>query len=375
MNTPKYKIGFTIGEPAGIGPEILLKVLSNQAMLDYIIPIVFAAPKVLSAHRRRLNIEKLNTTYISNPSRIKTNTINIVNIGELKEDIVFGKPTNKTGSIARKSLQRGVKWLAENNIDALVTLPIDKHNIKNEDFPYNGHTDYLKDVFKTETLMFMVADNIKIATVTNHIPISKIPEVISQELIETKLKLLIDSLIKDFGIEKPKIAILGLNPHAGDNGIIGTEEIEIILPALQNVEQEKNAILLGCYPADGFFANELYKKFDAVLAMYHDQGLIPFKFIARYEGVNFTAGLPKIRTSPDHGTAYDIAGKGIANEQSLLKAIFTAIDIIRNRKIYEDLPEPLQPQNPNEVRHFVNSRKAKQTNVKKENNDNEDTEA
>ena len=353
MNKPKYKIAFTIGEPTGIGPEILLKVLSNPILLEYIIPIVFAPIKLLNFYGKRIGTPKLNLYKINNHKNIKPNFINIVNIGDVKEEIVFGKPTTETGNIARKSLQEATKWTQQKYVDALVTLPIDKNNIKSQNFPYNGHTDYFKSVFNTESLMFMISEYIKIGIVTNHIPISKIAETITRELIVNKLHILIDSLIKDFGIEKPKVAVLGLNPHAGDKGTIGTEEQELILPALQEVEQQKNAVILGCFPADGFFATNKYLKFDATLAMYHDQGLIPFKMIAQNEGINFTAGLPIVRTSPAHGTAYDIAGRGIASEESLLKAIFYAIDIIKNRKLHSSIPEPLQPQNPQDLKHFI----------------------
>jgi 4-hydroxythreonine-4-phosphate dehydrogenase len=250
----------------------------------------------------------------------------------------FGKETKEGGELAFLSLQAAVKSLQDDEIDVLVTAPINKHNIQSDDFRFSGHTEYLEDNFEGESLMILMTDEIKIGLITGHIPIQKIAETITQELIEKKVNIMHKSLIQDFNISKPKIAVLGLNPHCGDNGVIGNEDNDLIKPTLERI-QVNGKLVYGPYSADSFFGSESYKKFDGILAMYHDQGLAPFKTLSFGNGVNFTAGLNKIRTSPDHGTAYEIAGKGVANHNSFKEALYSAIGIFKSRNEYNELIE------------------------------------
>ena len=335
----KIKVGISIGDVNGIGLEVIIKTLSDTRIMDYCTPIVYGHTKVASFHRKALNITEFSFNVIENPSQANPKRANMINCWEEDVKIELGQATPTGGKYAFISLERAVSDLVAGNIDALVTAPINKHNIQSETFHFAGHTEYLQErAGAKDSLMFLVSDDLRVGVVTGHIPVNDIPQNITQESIVSKLKMMNDSLKKDFWIRKPKIAVLGLNPHAGDNGLIGGEEISTIIPA---IEQAKGMgiLAMGPYAADGFFANGSYTKFDAVLAMYHDQGLIPFKQIAFETGVNFTAGLNIVRTSPDHGTAYDIAGKDQASESSFREALFSAIHIVRNRKESAQLAE------------------------------------
>lgn len=339
----KLKVGISIGDINGIGLEIIIKTLADSMIYNYCTPIVYGHTKVASFYRRVTEVGELNFNVIDHPSKAQHKRANMINCWEEDVKIEPGLPNKEVGKFAFASLERATADLISGDIDALVTAPINKDTIQSEDFNFPGHTEYLQDrAGAAESLMFLVSDTLRVGVVTGHIPINKVPASITSEKILAKLKLMNDSLRQDFWVRKPKIAVLGLNPHASDNGLIGHEEQDVIIPAID--EARANDILVfGPYPADGFFANASYLQFDAVLAMYHDQGLIPFKQIAFESGVNFTAGLNFVRTSPDHGTAYDIAGKNQASEISFREALFTALHIARNRKEGAALSEnPLQ---------------------------------
>jgi 4-hydroxythreonine-4-phosphate dehydrogenase len=335
----KIKVGISIGDVNGIGLEVILKTLADTRIMDYCTPIVYGHTKVASFHRKALNITEFSFNVIDNPSQANPKRANMINCWEEDVKIELGQSTETGGKYAFISLERAVNDLVAGNIDALVTAPINKHNIQSDTFKFAGHTEYLQErAGAADSLMFLVSDDLKVGVVTGHIPVNDIPAKVTQASIVSKLKLMNESLKKDFWVRKPKIAVLGLNPHAGDNGLIGNEEQTTIIPAIAQAT-ESGIFAMGPYPADGFFANGAYTKFDAVLAMYHDQGLIPFKQIAFETGVNFTAGLNIVRTSPDHGTAYDIAGKDQASEISFREALFSAIHIIRNRRESAELAE------------------------------------
>lgn len=339
----KPKIGISIGDVNGIGLEIIIKTLADSMIFNYCTPIVYGHTKVASFYRRVTEVGELNFNVIDHPSNAQAKRANMINCWEEDVKIEPGIPNKEVGKFAFASLERATADLINGDIDALVTAPINKDTIQSEDFNFPGHTEYLQNRDgAAESLMFLVSDTLRVGVVTGHIPVNKVSASLTTEKILAKLKLMNTSLREDFWIRKPKIAVLGLNPHASDNGLIGHEEQDIIIPAID--EARANDILaFGPYPADGFFANASYMQFDAVLAMYHDQGLIPFKQIAFESGINFTAGLKFVRTSPDHGTAYDIAGKNEASEVSFREALFTALHIARNRKEGAELSEnPLQ---------------------------------
>jgi 4-hydroxythreonine-4-phosphate dehydrogenase len=339
----KIKIGISIGDINGIGLEIIIKTLADAAIYNYCTPIVYGHTKLASFYRRTIGLDELSFYVVNKPSEVTGNKDhkkpNMVNCWEEDVKIEPGVVSAEAGKYSFMSLERATTDLINGEIDALVTAPINKDNIQNENFNFPGHTEYLQERGgAAESLMFLVSDTLKVGVVTGHIPVAKVSESITTEKILAKLKLMENSLRNDFWIRKPKIAVLGLNPHASDNGLIGDEEQKAIIPAIE--EARNNDILaFGPYPADGFFANGTYLQFDAVLAMYHDQGLIPFKQIAFESGVNFTAGLNFVRTSPDHGTAYDIAGKNLASEISFREAIFTAIHIVKHRRETLELNE------------------------------------
>jgi 4-hydroxythreonine-4-phosphate dehydrogenase len=332
----KLKVGISIGDIAGIGPEVILKTFTDDRLYKLFTPVLFANSKVLSFYRKVLNIEKIQYSAVKDMDNLSHNSLNIINCWEEEVQITPGQPNEKTGELALKSLESATEALKSGAIDILITAPINKSVIHSEKFPFSGHTPYLQNKLGgNEVLMFMVSDNIKVGLVTEHIAVKDIHTHITQEAILKKLQLINQSLIVDFGIDKPRIAVLGLNPHAGDNGLIGSEEIEIIAPAIKTAS--KNGILaFGPYPADGFFAHGEYEVFDAILAMYHDQGLIPFKSLAIGQGTNYTAGMKVVRVSPDHGTAESIAGKNQADPSSFREAIFCAIDIYKNREQYAE---------------------------------------
>ncbi|MBP3942333.1 4-hydroxythreonine-4-phosphate dehydrogenase PdxA [Sphingobacteriaceae bacterium WQ 2009] len=335
----KLKIGITVGDINGIGLEVIIKSLLDNRILSFFTPIVYGNTKVASFHRKAIGVNDFSFNVINSPEQANPKRANMINCWQEDVKITLGEENEIGGKYAFLSLEKAVEDLNAGRIDALVTAPINKHNIQQEGFSFPGHTEYLQaKCGASDVLMFMVTDSLRIGVVTGHIPVKDIAANITQESILDKLQLMHQSLKKDFWIQKPKIAVLGLNPHAGDHGIIGTEDDTIIRPAIE-LANEKGIFCFGPYPADGFFAKHAYEKFDAVLAMYHDQGLIPFKHIAKGAGVNFTAGLPFVRTSPDHGTGYDIAGKNVASADSFLEAIFSAVHIVKRRKEQAELLE------------------------------------
>ncbi|MBL4670537.1 MAG: 4-hydroxythreonine-4-phosphate dehydrogenase PdxA [Flavobacteriales bacterium] len=334
----KIKIGISIGDINGIGMEVIIKTFRDSRMLDICTPIIYGSSKISSLHRKVLEINDFSFNVIKSIRDVNVKKPNIINCWEEDVEMSLGQSTENGGKYALASLEAATKDLTEGNIDALVTAPINKDNIQSEEFDFPGHTEYLTDKFEGESLMLMVNDTIKIGVATNHIPISKVANTLTADTIFGKLKILNKSLIQDFCNTNPRIAVLGLNPHAGDNGLIGKEEENIIIPAIDNAKSIGiNAF--GPYSADGFFGSGNYKKFDAILAMYHDQGLIPFKSLSFGEGTNFTAGLNIIRTSPDHGVAYEIAGQNKAEESSFRQAIYVACDIHKNRLFSEEINE------------------------------------
>ena len=335
----KIKIGISIGDVNGIGLEIIIKALADQQIYNYCTPIVYGHTKVASFYRRTTGINELNFNVINSPANAQPKRANMINCWEEDVKIEPGVINKEVGKYAFLSLEKATADLMSGEIAALVTAPINKDTIQSDQFNFPGHTEYLQERDgAAESLMFLVSDTLRVGVVTGHIPIVKVAESLSVDKIVAKLKLMNASLRNDFWIRKPKIAVLGLNPHASDNGLIGNEEQNIIIPALEEARNQ-DILAFGPYAADGFFANGTYLQFDAVLAMYHDQGLIPFKQIAFESGVNFTAGLKFVRTSPDHGTAYDIAGKNLASEISFREAIFTALHIVKHRVEGAELAE------------------------------------
>ncbi len=335
----KLKIGITIGDVNGIGLEVIIKSLLDNRILEYFTPIVYGNTKVASFHRKAIGVQDFSFNVIHTADQANPKRPNIINCWQEDVKISLGEQNEIGGKYAFLSLERAVEDLNAGKIDALVTAPINKNNIQQDGFQFPGHTEYLQSkTGSSDVLMFMIADELRIGVVTGHIPVKEIARNITQENIVRKLQMMNQSLKADFWIQKPKIAVLGLNPHAGDNGLIGTEDEEIIRPAIAKANEE-GVFCFGPYPADGFFASDTYTKFDAVLAMYHDQGLIPFKHIASRKGVNYTAGLPVVRTSPDHGTGYDIAGKNEASHESFLEALFVAMHIVERRREQAELSE------------------------------------
>jgi len=333
----KIKIGISTGDINGIGMEVILKSLAEASILEYCTPIVYGHTKVASYHRKALGINDVTFNVITEAEAASAKKPNLINCWEEDVKIDLGIANETGGKYALLSLERATDDLVKGHIDALVTAPINKNNIQSETFRFPGHTEYLQQRSGgNDVLMFMISDNLRVGVVTGHIPVENVAQSVSREKIVKKLMMMNESLKKDFWIEKPKIAVLGLNPHAGDNGLLGTEEEKVIIPAIQDAF-DKGVICFGPYPADGFFGNGTYKQFDAVLAMYHDQGLIPFKTIAFGTGVNFTAGLKFVRTSPDHGTGYDIAGKNLADPSSFAEAVYSAIHIVKRRREQEAL--------------------------------------
>ncbi len=334
MESKQHKpiIGITLGDYNGIGPEVILKTINDGEILKFFTPVIYASTSLLKKYRKLcIMSEDIGFVSINEIGDAQQKKINILDCWTEDYNLEPGLVTETAGKCAFLSLQKCTEDLKNGFIDAMVTAPINKKNIQNVDFNFVGHTEYLQSAFAApEVLMFMVSENLKIAVVSMHVPLQDVRKDITKEKIEARLQIMLQSLKKDFGITKPKIAILGLNPHAGDAGLIGKEDIEIIKPLIEE-HKNKGNLVFGPYPADGFFAAKTYTSFDAVLAMYHDQGLIPFKMLAFEDGVNYTAGLKAIRTSPDHGTAYDIAGKNLANEHSFRAAVYTAIDILKNK--------------------------------------------
>ncbi len=331
IHPDKPRIGITLGDLNGIGPEVIIKVLTDNRLMSLMTPVVYGSAKVLSFYRKLMNLEEFNYSQVKSKGQFFSKTINVVNCWEDVIEINPGQASRQTAHAALLCLKKAVEELKEGLIDGFVTGPIDKNTIHGPDFPFHGHTEYLTQEFDAgESLMMMVSDDLKVGLVTEHISVKEIPAYITRERVELKIRLMELSLKKDFLINKPKIAVLGLNPHAGDSGLLGKEETEIISPVIMDLKS-KGKLIFGPFPADGFFASGMNHNYDGVLAMYHDQGLVAFKALAFETGVNFTAGLPYVRTSPDHGTAYAIAGKNQASESSFRQAIYLAADIIKNR--------------------------------------------
>lgn len=327
----KPRIGITLGDINGVGPEVVIKALCDNRILNLITPIVYGSAKVLSFYKKQLNIEEFNYNQVRNRGQYVPKQVNVVNTWDESLEAHPGKASQESGRAALQALQQAANDLKEGFLDALVTGPIDKSTIHSEEFPFKGHTEFLAEFFSTSNhLMLLTSDTLRVGLVTEHVAISQVASLITRDRVEAKYKALESSLKKDFGISKPKIAILGLNPHAGDNGLIGEEDEKILKPLINDLKNQ-GKVVNGPLPADGFFAAGSYLKYDGILAMYHDQGLAPFKTIAFNSGVNFTAGLPVIRTSPDHGTAYTLAGKNQADEKSMRQAIYTAVDIFKTR--------------------------------------------
>lgn len=339
----KVKLGISIGDLNGIGGEVIVKTFEDSRMLDFCTPVIFASVKTMSFLKKHFDLT-LNFQGIEKPSEVIEGKVNVINVWKENVNINFGVEDPESGKYAFKSLQAAVKALKEDEIDVLVTAPINKNTIQSEDFKFPGHTDYLAQELQGNSLMLMITDNLRIGLLTDHVPLKDIAQVITPQLIENKIATIQKTLQQDFRISKPKIAVLGINPHSGDNGLIGQEDETILKPTLQNL-RDKGQLVFGPYAADSFFGTKNYKNFDAVIASYHDQGLIPFKTLSFGEGVNFTAGLKKIRTSPDHGTAFEIAGKNLANINSFKEAVFKAVDIFKTRKEYKKLTkDPLKKQ-------------------------------
>jgi len=329
-NETKTIVGITSGDINGVGLEIILKTFSDKRLLEFCTPVIYASTKVVAAHKNKLHLNN-PIQRINSIDKVVFGKINLLNVWNEEVVIDFGKATKTGGKYALLSLQEAIKDLNNNQIDVLVTAPINKETIQSEIFSFPGHTEFLESKINGEALMILMNGNLKVALLTGHIPIDKVTETITPESIHRKTRLLIKTLQQDFSITKPKIAILSINPHAGDNGVIGNHDQEIMIPTIEAIQNEGN-LVYGPYPSDSFFGTGNYKNFDAILAAYHDQGLTPFKTLSFGEGVNFTAGLERIRTSPDHGTAFDIAGKGLADISSFKEALFTAIEIYKTRK-------------------------------------------
>ena len=338
MNNKKLIVGITQGDGNGIGYEVIIKSLSDARILESFTPVIYGSSKIFGFYRKQIhNIEQMDTYVISSARELHPKRINIVNCLSDNVFVEPGQSTPESAKSAIRSLERAVEDIKNGYIDVLVTAPINKKAMVKEGFGYNGHTEYLEQVFGVDDVaMIMTSDTLRIGVVTAHIPLKDVPASITREKILGKLRLMDRSLRRDFGIDAPRIAVLGLNPHCGDGGLLGDEEQDIILPAVREAEQE-GILAFGPYSPDGFFGLGNYGRFDATLAMYHDQGLAPFKALAFERGVNYTAGLPIVRTSPDHGTAYEMAGRDEADPHSMMQAIYTAIDIYRNREAFDNL--------------------------------------
>lgn len=328
-------IGISLGDINGIGPEVVIKALEDKRILDQMTPVIYGSSKVISFYRKQLGYDQFNFMTIKDINNIAYGKVNVVNCWDHNMEVTPGKVTEAGGSAAWLALKKAAEELKTGFLDAIVTAPINKNNIQNEEFTFAGHTEFFTQAFNTkESLMFLVHEEIRVGVVTGHIPLQMVSQHLTREKVRQKLQIMEHSLKYDFGILKPKIAVLGLNPHAGEEGLLGSEENDIIKPVISELK-DKGKLIFGPFPADGFFGSFLHRQFDAVLAMYHDQGLIPFKTLAFEKGVNFTAGLPVVRTSPDHGTAYDIASKNVASATSMREALYLACDIIKNRREFD----------------------------------------
>lgn len=338
---PKATIGISIGDINGIGPEVIIKALRDPRVLNMFTPVIYGSAKVISFYRKALKMEDFQYTQVRERGNFPNRKVCVVNCWQDQVTVNPGQQSEEGGKYAFVALEQAVEDLKAGVIDGLVTAPINKQNIQQEGFNFPGHTEYITERLEArDSLMMMMDENLRVAVATGHMPLSQVPQAITPELLRTKLQIMEKSLKRDFGIGKPRIAVLGLNPHAGEGGLLGKEDGEVIAPVVEALRDNKR-LVFGPYPADGFFGTREFTKFDGVLAMYHDQGLVPFKTLAFETGVNYTAGLPAIRTSPDHGTAFAIAGRNLADETSMRSALFACYDIILNRKEYQ------QPQQTN----------------------------
>jgi 4-hydroxythreonine-4-phosphate dehydrogenase len=325
-------IGITLGDINGVGPEVIIKALNDNRLLNLASLVIYGSAKTISYYKKILGLEDFNFRQVNNDHEYEKKTINVVNCWDHEVEINIGKATTEGGKCAWLALKRGATDLIDGNIDAMVTGPINKSNIQSEEFNFPGHTEYLAHASGAKNhLMLMVSEALRVGVATGHIPLSDVPALITKERINEAVVLMIESLKKDFGIQKPRIAVLGLNPHAGEDGLLGREEKEVIDPVINDF-RNLGDLVFGPFSADGFFGSGDFRKYDGILAMYHDQGLIPFKSLSFGNGINYSAGLPIIRTSPDHGTGYGIAGRNIASETSLRNAIFLAVEIIKHRR-------------------------------------------
>ena len=351
--TRKIVVGITQGDTNGIGYEVIIKALSDARILEMCTPVVYGSSKAFGFYRKNIpETENINTNVITSAKDAHPKRVNIVNCLPDNLQIDPGQCTHEGAKAAIIALEKAVEEIKEGYLDAIITAPFNKRSVTEETFKYAGHTEYLVNEFEAKDgLMFLCSDQMRVGVATGHVALSKVSEALTPELIVSKLKIMNESLLRDFNIVKPKLAVLGLNPHSGDKGLMGDEELRIIAPAIEQANQE-GILAFGPYPPDGFFSVNMQYKFDAVLAMYHDQGLIPFKSLAFDSGVNFTAGLPVVRTSPDHGTAFDLAGQNKANPQSMISAIYLAIDVFRNRERYDKMHE-----NPLQIKEFETPQK------------------
>ncbi len=328
-------VGISIGDLNGIGSEVVLKTFEDSRMLEMCTPVIFANVKILSFVKKTFESAAM-LHGIDSLDQIVTGKINVFNVWRENVDLNFGTNDEKVGTYAIKSFTTATQALKDGIIDVLVTAPINKYNIQSEEFKFPGHTDYLNKELEGNALMLMVHEGLRVGLITDHVPVNEVASHLTAALITQKIETIKKTLMQDFSINKPKIAVLGLNPHSGDNGVIGKEEEAIMKPAIKKLF-DKGTLVFGPFSADGFFGSGQYEKYDAIIATYHDQGLIPFKTLSFGKGVNYTAGLNKIRTSPDHGTAYDIAGKGIADHNSFKEAVYLAIDIYNSRNLYSEI--------------------------------------
>ena len=339
------RVGITHGDINGIGYEVILKAFADLRLAEMCIPVIYGSQKVASYHRKMMNLQAVNLNQIPDTRTAVANKVNIINCIDEKVKIELGESSKEAGAAALSALERATDDLKKKYIDVLVTAPINKDNIQSEDFHFPGHTEYLEQKFANEgdkSLMILASNELRVALVTGHTALSEVPQKVTKDKIKEAARIFNHSLRRDFRVGKPRIAILSLNPHAGENGLLGSEENDVIIPAIRELQDEK-LLCFGPFAADGFFGSGDFKRFDGVLAMYHDQGLAPFKALAMEEGVNFTAGLPIVRTSPAHGTGYSIAGKNVASEESLRQAIYMAIDVYNNRKFDDEAyASPLQ---------------------------------
>ncbi len=345
MENRKIRVGITHGDINGVGYEVILKTFSDPTMLELCTPVIYGSPKVAAYHRKAMEIPT-NFSIVNTAEDAQDGRVNVVNCIEEELKVELSKPTPEAGKAALTALEKALADYRDGLFDVLVTAPINKHTIQSDTFHFPGHTEYIEERVGDgqKALMILLKGDFRVALVTGHVPVRDIPGMLTKELIMEKIEIFHQSLKKDFGIDNPRIAVFSLNPHAGDHGLLGTEEEEIIIPAMKEMIA-KGVQCFGPYPADGFMGSGNYTHFDGILAMYHDQGLAPFKALAMDEGVNFTAGLPIVRTSPAHGTAYDIAGKGLASEDSFRQAVYVAMDVFRNRAWEKEISaRPLRKQ-------------------------------